>query len=222
MPFFAAVRPFSSCSITPRRMRRAGCSRLTAPRSVSATSPLPRHRKTLFSGEKNSPLPASRSRQRSSGRTACDRSIFAIQAATASRSRRRPCGRTARIGARYESHQTCNDVGERTRTGEFRVPPLVFRGMTLYAAAEPCAMCAAAIIWSGVGRVVFGVSASRLRLLDPLPRGLVEPGIGGRAVLDATSRGPEVVGPILEDEGEAALFPARDLRRGFGPPIRSV
>jgi tRNA(Arg) A34 adenosine deaminase TadA len=94
--------------------------------------------------------------------------------------------------------------------------------MTLYAAAEPCAMCAAAIIWSGIGRVVYGVGASRLRLLDPLPGGLVEPGVGGRALFDATSGGPEVVGPVLEDEGEAALFPARDLRRGFDPPIRRV
>jgi tRNA(Arg) A34 adenosine deaminase TadA len=102
------------------------------------------------------------------------------------------------------------------------VAPASLRGMTLYAAAEPCAMCAAAIIWSGVGRVVYGVSASRLRSLDPLPSGLVEPGISGRALFDATSGGPEVVGPTMENEGEAALFPARDLRCGFDPSIRSV
>jgi tRNA(Arg) A34 adenosine deaminase TadA len=86
------------------------------------------------------------------------------------------------------------------------VPQVAFPRMTLYAAVEPCAMCAAAIIWSGVGRVVYGVGASRVRSSDPLPSGLVEPGISGRALLDATPDGPEVVGPALEDEGDAALF----------------
>jgi tRNA(Arg) A34 adenosine deaminase TadA len=27
---------------------------------------------------------------------------------------------------------------------------------TLYTSAEPCAMCAGAIYWAGIGRVVFG------------------------------------------------------------------
>src|SRR5260370_40182953 len=35
-------------------------------------------------------------------------------------------------------------------------------GCTLYASTEPCAMCAAAIYWSGIGRVVFGVGAATL------------------------------------------------------------
>ena len=92
------------------------------------------------------------------------------------------------------------------RQAATRVPSIAFREMTLYAAAEPCAMCAAAIVWSGIGRVVYGVSASRLRPIDPLPSGVVEPGVSGRAVFDATASGPEIVGPMLEDEGEAALF----------------
>jgi tRNA(adenine34) deaminase len=36
---------------------------------------------------------------------------------------------------------------------------------TLYVNAEPCPMCAGAIFWSGVGRVVFGLSNARLRQL---------------------------------------------------------
>src|SRR5690242_6931589 len=33
---------------------------------------------------------------------------------------------------------------------------------TLYSSAEPCAMCAGAIYWAGIGRVVYGLSERRL------------------------------------------------------------
>src|ERR1700761_9352973 len=36
---------------------------------------------------------------------------------------------------------------------------------TLYSSAEPCAMCAGAIYWAGIGRVVYGLSEQRLRTL---------------------------------------------------------
>src|SRR5438876_508002 len=32
------------------------------------------------------------------------------------------------------------------------------RGATLYSSAEPCAMCAGGIYWSGIGRVVYALS----------------------------------------------------------------
>ena len=34
------------------------------------------------------------------------------------------------------------------------LPPDVLRGATLYSSAEPCAMCAGAIYWAGIGRLV--------------------------------------------------------------------
>src|SRR6201987_647357 len=34
---------------------------------------------------------------------------------------------------------------------------------TLYSSAEPCAMCAGAIYWAGIGRLVYGLSEHRLR-----------------------------------------------------------
>jgi tRNA(adenine34) deaminase len=37
-------------------------------------------------------------------------------------------------------------------------------GATLYASGEPCVMCAGAIFWSNIGRVVFGIDAERLRV----------------------------------------------------------
>lgn len=35
---------------------------------------------------------------------------------------------------------------------------------TLYSSAQPCVMCAGAIFWSGIGRVVFDLDAVRLRV----------------------------------------------------------
>ena len=36
------------------------------------------------------------------------------------------------------------------------------QGCTLYASTEPCAMCAGAIYWSGIGRVVYALSSETL------------------------------------------------------------
>jgi tRNA(Arg) A34 adenosine deaminase TadA len=41
--------------------------------------------------------------------------------------------------------------------------PNVRRNATLYSSAEPCAMCAGAIYWAGIGRLVYGLSEHRLR-----------------------------------------------------------
>ncbi|HST62629.1 MAG TPA: nucleoside deaminase [Longimicrobium sp.] len=82
--------------------------------------------------------------------------------------------------------------------------------MTVYTAAEPCGMCAAALVLGGVGRIVYGMSAERLGPQLALPVGVVVPGVGGRAMLDATPGGPRVIGPALEDEAQAALFGDKD------------
>src|SRR5215471_19067222 len=39
----------------------------------------------------------------------------------------------------------------------------VLAAATLYSSAEPCAMCAGAIYWAGIGRVVYGLSEHRPR-----------------------------------------------------------
>ena len=41
----------------------------------------------------------------------------------------------------------------------------VLRSATLYSSAEPCAMCAGAIYWAGIGRLVYALSEHRLREL---------------------------------------------------------
>jgi tRNA(adenine34) deaminase len=81
------------------------------------------------------------------------------------------------------------------------------RSMTLYTAAEPCIMCAAAIVFCGIGRLIYGMSAEQLAPQLVLPPGVIVPGITGRQLLDATGGGPLVIGPMLEAEAQALLFP---------------
>lgn len=73
-------------------------------------------------------------------------------------------------------------------------------GATLYASAEPCAMCCGAIFWSRVSRVVFGLSTRRLHeLCGPMERSLA---VSAQDVLGKGGRHIEIVGPVLEDEAE--------------------
>jgi tRNA(Arg) A34 adenosine deaminase TadA len=77
------------------------------------------------------------------------------------------------------------------------------RGATLYASTEPCAMCAGAIFWARIGRVVFGLRAGRLYdMKGPAGRQLA---LSCEAVLDRGNHEVEVIGPVLEDEA-AAVF----------------
>src|SRR6478672_4222387 len=39
----------------------------------------------------------------------------------------------------------------------------ILRNATLYSSAEPCAMCAGAMYWAGIGRLVYALSEHRLR-----------------------------------------------------------
>jgi tRNA(Arg) A34 adenosine deaminase TadA len=76
-------------------------------------------------------------------------------------------------------------------------------GCTMYASAEPCAMCAGSAYWAGVGRVVYGLSERELgRLIGPHPQNLTMD-LPCRVVLGAGQRSIEVVGPLLEDESRA-------------------
>lgn len=73
---------------------------------------------------------------------------------------------------------------------------------TMYTSAEPCAMCAGAVYWCGVGRVVYGLSEERLKsLIGPDPQNLTMD-LPCRQVFAAGQRTVEVVGPLLEDEAE--------------------
>jgi tRNA(Arg) A34 adenosine deaminase TadA len=76
-------------------------------------------------------------------------------------------------------------------------------GCTVYSSAEPCAMCAGALYWAGVGRVVYGLGERRLKAMtgdDPENPTLDLP---CRAVFAAGQRPLEVTGPLLEAEAAA-------------------
>jgi tRNA(Arg) A34 adenosine deaminase TadA len=74
---------------------------------------------------------------------------------------------------------------------------------TLYTSTEPCAMCAGAIYWAGVLRVVFGLRESELAALigtNPRNPTLTLP---CREVFARGQRPIEVIGPLFEDEARA-------------------
>jgi tRNA(Arg) A34 adenosine deaminase TadA len=74
---------------------------------------------------------------------------------------------------------------------------------TLYTSAEPCAMCAGAIYWAGIGRVVYGLSETRLRALTGAHPDNPTLDLPCRQVFQSGQRTIEVLGPWLEDEAEA-------------------
>jgi len=77
------------------------------------------------------------------------------------------------------------------------------RKATLYSSAEPCAMCAGAIYWAGIGRVVYGLSEHRLRTLTGNHPENPTLDLPCREVFKSGQRATEVAGPTLEDEAEA-------------------
>ncbi len=79
-------------------------------------------------------------------------------------------------------------------------PPEFLATCTLYSSAEPCAMCAGAIYWAGIGRVVYGLGERRLKQITGDHPENPTLDLPCRAVFDAGQRKTEVVGPLLESE----------------------
>lgn len=101
--------------------------------------------------------------------------------------------------------------GDPTQHAELRAAAEAFRRLspeqlaksTLYTSAEPCAMCAGAVYWTGIGRVVYGLSEESLLSItgdNPENPTLSLP---CREVFSRGQRQISVVGPLLEDEAAA-------------------
>jgi tRNA(Arg) A34 adenosine deaminase TadA len=81
--------------------------------------------------------------------------------------------------------------------------PDALAGCTLYTSAEPCAMCAGAIYWAGIGRVVFGLTERRLKAMTGHHPENPTLDLPCRVIFAAGQRRVEVIGPLLEDEAAA-------------------
>ncbi|MXW97321.1 MAG: nucleoside deaminase [Acidimicrobiaceae bacterium] len=75
-------------------------------------------------------------------------------------------------------------------------------GGTVYASCEPCAMCAGAMYWAGVNRLVYGMNESDLMPFDSGERdeNATMTGVGCRAVLASGQRHIDISGPHLVEE----------------------
>jgi tRNA(Arg) A34 adenosine deaminase TadA len=78
-----------------------------------------------------------------------------------------------------------------------------FPDATLYASTEPCLMCAGAIGWSRVGRVVYGLSQARLNTIPTSRPPRFAQSLGVRVVLGGLVPPIAIVGPLLEEEALA-------------------
>ena len=68
---------------------------------------------------------------------------------------------------------------------------------TLYSSAEPCVMCAGAIFWSAIGRVVYGIDAERLRVFRGERLDQKDAELSCRDVFERSSHPIECIGPSL-------------------------
>ncbi len=75
---------------------------------------------------------------------------------------------------------------------------------TLYTTAEPCAMCAGAIYWANIGRVVYGMTERRLLQLTGSNEQNPTFDLPCRDVFSKGQKEITVLGPFPEIEEEAA------------------
>ncbi|MGU3627431.1 nucleoside deaminase [Comamonas testosteroni] len=75
---------------------------------------------------------------------------------------------------------------------------------TLYSSAEPCVMCAGAIFWSAIGRVVYGIDAERLRVFRGERLDQKDAELSCRDVFQAASHAIECIGPALIEEASSS------------------
>ena len=77
------------------------------------------------------------------------------------------------------------------------------RGATLYTSTEPCSMCAGAIYWAGIGRVVYALGSDTLAaLIEDLSADLTLR-LSCREVFARGGRQVEVSGPHLVEQASA-------------------
>jgi tRNA(Arg) A34 adenosine deaminase TadA len=81
-----------------------------------------------------------------------------------------------------------------------RFPESVLAKCTLYTSTEPCAMCAGAIYWTGIGRVVFALAETGLLRYTGSHEENPTLDLPCREVFARGQRPIVVAGPFLEEE----------------------
>jgi tRNA(Arg) A34 adenosine deaminase TadA len=78
-----------------------------------------------------------------------------------------------------------------------------FRGSTLYASTEPCAMCCGAIRWAGIERVVFGGTEGRVDQIIAAHFGdtTASNALRSKEVMQRIAPKTTVIGPVDEAQG---------------------
>ena len=111
---------------------------------------------------------------------------------------------TAVAGGDWLGHAEINLVRAACRRFDFDF----LHGCTLYTSTEPCAMCAGAIYWSGIGRVVYGLGSETFEAIVSDQPGDWTLALRCRELFAKGGRRVEVDGPMLEDQ-------AREVHQGF-------
>ncbi len=98
---------------------------------------------------------------------------------------------------------TCHAEMNAVRLASAKLPASALRTATLYSSAEPCAMCAGGIYWSGIGRVAYALSEARLLTITGNHPENPTLSLPCREVLARGQRPIEVIGPMFEDAAAA-------------------
>ncbi len=110
---------------------------------------------------------------------------------------------TAQNTQNTERDCTGHGVTNLVRDASRRFDRKTLERCTVYASGEPCPMCAGAIYWSNVRRVVYALDVDTMRSLAG--EGADELLLSCREVLARGMHPVEVVGPALQDEARAVL-----------------
>lgn len=92
--------------------------------------------------------------------------------------------------------------------------PKQLQDATIYASGEPCAMCAAAIYWAGIRRLVYAASSQYFSGLEGQSADVLK--LSCRQVLFQGTYTSEVIGPVSDTGAEAVL------RQAFATAKRQV
>ena len=112
-----------------------------------------------------------------------------------------------------EAYNNIAETGDLTGHAELNaIRSLAGRGVsredlaaaTIYASGEPCVMCAGAIFWSGIGRVVYGLDVARMQKYRGDGAEVRGNAVTCRDVFRASPHAIECIGPALIHDAGAA------------------